>query len=234
MKICSKCKVEQDDKEYYSYYHSSHKKFYTRQICFTCMRKQSKQYKLKLKEQKQLLEQLPQEEKIIQPVVTELEIEVLEGQRRCTVCNEVKDIKTGFYSKRRQCIFCVRKYENTTRRKRDEEYKMENGGSERVPQTPGVYADEYQEQQVKEFLTLLGWKLNPNGVFSKEKFKTKDKVWEKPIKKYIKKNEKSSLYEKRDELVKLREEGLTFYQIGDIYGITASIAMRIIKDTYGK
>ena len=241
MKICSKCNVNQDEKEYYTYYHSTLKKFYTRQICLTCMRKQSNEYKSKLRQQKKILEQVPQQEEIIQPVVQELEVEVLEGQRRCTNCGEVKDIKTGFYVKRHQCISCVREYELRVRTEINTKYKMENGGSERVPQTPGVYADVYQEGQVTEFLTLLGWKLNPNGVWSKKGFKDENKVWEKPIKKFKKmsiKNQngsvRSPVYEKRLELIELRERGMTFQKIADIYGISPATVLRIIRDDYGK
>jgi hypothetical protein len=174
-------------------------------------------------------------------VVQESQQEVLEGQRRCTNCGEVKDIKTGFYVKRHQCISCVREYELRVRTEINTKYKMENGGSERVPQKPGVYADEYQEAQVTEFLTLVGWKLNPNGVWSKKGFKTKDKVWEKPIKKFKRigtknqhGNERSAVYLKRLELIELRERGMTFQKIADIYDISPATVLRIIRDDYGK
>ena len=146
---------------------------------------------------------------------------------------------TDFYVNRHQCITCVREYENKTRRKKDEEFKKERGGSTRVPQQCGVYSDVYQEGQVSEFLTLLGWVLNENGVWSKDGFKTKDKVWEKPIKKYKKVlnynqngSVRSSVYLKRLELVKLREGGMTYQKIGDIYGISPATALRIIRDDY--
>lgn len=240
MKICSKCKVDKDEKEYYTYYHSGHKKFYTRLICLDCTRQQAREYKLKLRQQKKLLIQVPQQEKIIQPVVPKLQQEVLKGQRRCTMCNEVKNI-TEYYKKRHQCIICVREYEATTRRKNSLKRTIENGGSERVPQQCGVFSDVYQQQQVSEFLTALGWKLNDNGVWSKKGFKTKDKVWEKPIKKYKRiisgnygGSERSPVYQKRDELLKLRETGMTYIKIGDIYGISPATVMRIIKDNYDK
>jgi predicted transcriptional regulator len=204
------------------------------------MRKQSNEYKSKLRQQKQILEQVPQQEEIIQSVVQELEVEVLEGQRRCTMCNEIKNI-TEYYVNRHQCIICVREYELRVRTEKNTKYKMDNGGSERVPQTPGVYADVYQEGQVTEFLTLLGWKLNPNGVWSKKGFKNKDKVWEKPIKKYKKPNtgnykgsERSAVYLKRLELIKLREGGMTLQKIANIYGISPATTLRIIRDDYGK
>jgi hypothetical protein len=240
MKICEKCKVEQDDKEYYSYYHSVRKKIYTRLVCLSCTRQQARENKSKIKEQKQTLEQVPQQEKIIQPVVQELEQVVLEGQRRCKNCNEVKDI-TEYYVKRHQCISCVREYELRVRTEINTKYKMENGGSERVPQKPNDYADEYQEAQTKEFLTLLGWKFNPNGVWSKKGFKTKDKVWEKPIKKFKKiatKNqngsERSPVYQKRLELIELKQNGMTYQKIADIYDISPATVMRIINDLYDK
>jgi Fic family protein len=142
---------------------------------------------------------------------------------------------------RHQCIICVREYELRVRTEKNTKYKMENGGSERVKQKPGDYTDIYQEAQVTEFLTLLGWKLNPNGVWSKKGFKTKDKVWEKPIKKYkridkgnYKGSERSPVYQKRDELIKLRETGMTLQKIGNIYGISQATTLRIIKDNYDK
>jgi hypothetical protein len=204
------------------------------------MRKQSNEYKFKLRQQKKILEQVPQQEEIIQPVVQELEQVVLEGQRRCTMCNEIKNI-TEYYVNRHQCIICVREYELRVRTEKNTKYKMENGGSERVPQKPNDYADEYQEAQTKEFLTLLGWKFNSNGVWSKEGFKTKDKVWEKPIKKFKKKatknqngSERSPVYHKRLELIELKQKGMTYQKIGDIYDISPATVMRIINDLYDK
>ena len=164
----------------------------------------------------------------------------MEEQRQCKNCNEIKNMNE-FYVNRFQCIACVREKEATYRRKESLQRRMENGGSERIPQTPGVYADEYQEAQVSEFLTVLGWKLNPNGVWSKKGFKTKDKKWEIPIKKYkhpnlgnYKGSERSPVYLKRDELLKLRETGMTYIKIGNIYGISPATVMRIIKDNYDK
>jgi hypothetical protein len=169
----------------------------------------------------------------IQPIVLNPKV--------CTKCNETKNSMTDFYVNRHQCIICVRIYENELRRKKDEERMINNGGSERVKQTPGDYTDIYQEQQVTEFLTVLGWKLNPNGVWSKKGFKTKDKVWEKPIKKFKRVisgnytgSERSPVYLKRNELLKLRETGMTYIKIGDIYGISPATVMRIIKDNYDK
>jgi len=165
----------------------------------------------------------------------------MEGQRRCYNCNELKDIETEYYTKRLKCITCVREYELRVRTEINTKHKMDNGGSERVPQKPNDYADEYQEAQTKEFLTLLGWKFNPNGVWSKEGFKTKDKVWEKPIKKFkrlINKNqngnERSAVYQKRLELIELKENGMTYQKIADIYDISPATVMRIIRDDYAK
>jgi len=163
----------------------------------------------------------------------------MEEQRQCKNCNEIKNMNE-FYVNRYQCITCVREKEAGYRRKESLNRKIENGGSERVPQKPGVYGDEYQQAQVSEFLILLGWKLNPNDVWSKEGFKDKNKKWEIPIKKYIKPNqnykgsERSPVYLKRNELLELRETGMTYIKIGNIYGISPATVMRIIKDNYDK
>ena len=166
----------------------------------------------------------------------------MEEQRECKTCNEIKDVKTGYYRNRNECIDCVREKEATYRRKASLQYKIENGGSERVKQTPGDYADIYQEKQVSEFLTELGWKLNPNGVWSKKGFKDENKKWEKPIKKYKHPNSsihrggsvRSSVYLKRDKLLELREKGFTYSKIGSIYGISPATVMRIIRADYNK
>ena len=165
----------------------------------------------------------------------------MEGQRRCVNCNELKDIKTEYYVKRLKCITCVREYELRVRTEINTKHKMDNGGSIRVPQKPGVYSDIYQERQVSEFLTLLGWKLNPNGVWSKKGFKDENKNWEKPIKKFKRmsmKNQngsvRSPVYEKRLELIELKQNGMTYQNIADIYDISPATVLRIIRDDYGK
>ena len=162
-------------------------------------------------------------------------------QRQCKNCNEIKNMNE-FYVNRYQCITCVREKEATYRRKESLQRRMENGGSERIPQKPGVYADEYQEAQVSEFLIVLGWELNDNGVWSKEGFKDKNKKWEKPFKKYVHPNsfihrggsERSPVYQKRLKLIELRATGMTYIKIGNIYNISPATVMRIIKDNYDK
>ena len=237
MKICSKCNVEQDEKEYYTYYHSPHKKFYTRLICFTCIKKQGKDYRLKLKEQKQLLEQVPQQEKIIEPQVPESQQEVLEGQLRCTICNEIKGIKE-YYPKRKQCIICVRKQENIYRREESLKIKIDNGGSERVPQTPGVYSDEYQEAQTKEFLTALGWiydedtkiwnkpGFKENGLFIIIKPKENKR---KPGSGGVRKKRKSAVHNNVNEILKLLESGHSYNDVAEFYDCSITLIRKVVN-----
>jgi hypothetical protein len=161
--------------------------------------------------------------------------------KKCSDCYEVKSLDNfylnAYKNPMKKCKSCY----NNHYKKTCDDNNRERGGSERVPQTPGVYSDIYQEGQVTEFLTLLGWKLNPNGVWSKKGFKNKDKVWEKLIKKYKKPNngnyngsERSPIYLKRDELLELRKTGMTYMKIGNIYGISPATVMRIINDLYDK
>lgn len=237
MKICNKCNVEQDEKEYYTYYHSLHKKFYTRLICFTCIKKQSKDYRLKLKEQKQLLEQIPQQEKIIQPQVLKSQPDVLEGQRRCYNCGEIKDIKE-YYSKRKQCIICVRKQENIYRREESLKIKIDNGGSERIPQTPGLYADKYQEAQTREFLTLLGWiydidtkiwnkpGFKENGLFIIIKPKEKKR---KPGSGGVRKKRKSVVHNNVNEILKLLELGHSYTEVAEFYDCSITLIRKVVN-----
>ena len=41
----------------------------------------------------------------------------MEEQRECKTCNEIKDVKTGYYPNRNECISCVSKKESVYRRK---------------------------------------------------------------------------------------------------------------------
>lgn len=218
MKICTKCKVERNDNEYYTYWHSTQQKYRTRLVCFYCTREQSKQYKLNRKDKSEVIE---------------------EPTQTCPHCK--KDLPlTSYYEsgrgvKGRYCISCVRKNQN------EKNYRkvMSNGGSERVPVQPNKYMDEFQKAQTFMVLERLGWKYNDNGVWSKEGVKTKDNEWLNIIPSGYKKRrpngilvrKKHGIHKYIDEIVRQKEEGMTYEDLAYIY-CCSHTTLRTIINTY--
>ena len=160
MKVCSKCKVEKNDSEYYTYYHSTLKKYYTRGVCQDCMKLQAKQVKLRIKEQKQRIKEerikmieLLTEQNKAQPVVPELIVEDFSNNpdyKKCKMCEEYvalteyyQNKQSGYYHSR--CKVCHLKYSSG---KLNDYYQTKyetKGGSERVMTKAGDFVDIYQQ-----------------------------------------------------------------------------------------
>lgn len=173
MKRCSKCDVEKELDEFDRYFHRKQNRERIRGYCKSCFRLQKKQYKESIKNKK-----------IIPPVEDMTPPEVFEPVydttifKKCKECQEWKLIEVDYYRHSKKfpnarCKECERKIET-------EKYYQEiedNGGHDRCPVKVGVYCDEIQESQTKEFLTLLGWKQNSSGTWWKEGFKTEEGIW---------------------------------------------------------
>lgn len=219
MKICSKCGIERNDDEYYSYWHSTQQKYRTRLVCGVCTREQSKQYKLNRKNKPAVINEEP--------------------TQHCPCCK--KDIVlSGYYEsckgrKGSYCISCIRKNQN----KRNYDKVMSNGGSERVPVQPNIYTDEHQKAQTFMVLERLGWVYNDNGVWSKEGVKTKDNHWLNIIPSGYKKRrpngvivrKKHGVHKYIDEIVRQKEEGMTYEDLAYIY-CCSNTTLRTIINTY--
>jgi len=137
MKVCSKCGIERQDNEYSGYFHIRHQKYYIRGVCNHCMRLNSKLYKLKLKEQKQLLEQVPEKEKIVQPVVPNEELDGNLLSRSCRFCS--RELPLRFFRKTTnglstKCNDCFSRTE-----------------------VPFKFNKTYEEQFTYMFLKSIGW-----------------------------------------------------------------------------
>jgi hypothetical protein len=221
MKICSKCKVERNDDEYYSYWHSTQQKYRTRLVCGVCTREQSKQYKQNRKNKSAVIEQVP--------------------TQHCPSCK--KDVPlTGYYEsgrgiKGRYCASCIRKNQN------DKNYKkvMSEGGSERIPQKPNIYVDEFQKAQTFMVLERLGWIFNEDtGIWSKDGVKTKDNVWVNIIPQPRTKRRPTGIIPKKkhgvhkyiDKIIEQRNEGFTYYDLADIYCCSHTTIRKIVNDYY--
>jgi len=156
---CNKCSIEKLDNEYYTYYHSSQQKWRTRKICNSCMNEGKRKYKetIKMKE-------------IIQPVVLELEIEVVNpfstnpDYKQCRTCQEYKHKIDDYYyhgsSKKTtylDCTKCLNLRELNRRRAERQEELESSGGSEKVHTQVGVWSDEYQKKQTYMVMKVLGY-----------------------------------------------------------------------------
>lgn len=219
MKICSKCKVEKNYDEYYTYWHSTQQKYRTRNVCLVCTRQQTKEYKLKVK-------------------VKNIEIEPTQF---CPCCK--KDVAlTGYYDsgkgiKGRYCKSCIRKNQN----EKNYNKVMSEGGSERVSVQPNTYTDEYQKAQTFMVLERLGWVFNEDTcIWSKEGVKTKDNVWlniipqprtkRRPNGVIVRK--KHGVHKYIKEIVELKEAGETYADLAYIYCCSHTTIRNIVNDYY--
>jgi hypothetical protein len=222
MKICSKCKVERNDDEYYTYWHSTQQKYRTRHVCLTCTKEQVRNYKRKVKEKPAVVKEEP--------------------KKYCPCCK--KDIPiSGYYDsgkevQGRYCISCIRKNQN----ERNYNKVMSEGGSERVCQKPNTYADEYQKAQTFMVLQRLGWVFNEDtGIWSKEGVKTKDNVWlniipqprtkRRPNGVIVRK--KHGVYNYINDIIRQREEeGMTYEDLAYIYCCSHTTIRMIVNNYY--
>jgi hypothetical protein len=221
MKICSKCKEERNDDEYYTYWHSTQQKYRTRHVCGICTRQQSKNYKLKVKEKPAVVKQ--------------------EETKFCTSCK--KDVPvSGYYEANLKfasgpCISCIRK---NNEQKRYEKI-MSEGGSERVCQQPNTYTDEYQKAQTFLVLERLGWTFNEDtSIWSKEGVKDKFGKWINiiPQKRTNRRpngiivRKKHGVYNYIKEIVEQKEQGMTYPELAYIYCCSHTTIRKIVNDFY--
>ena len=223
MRICTKCKIERNDDEYYSYWHSTQQKYRTRLICNTCTRKQSKEYKLNRKNKNIMIEEVP--------------------TQTCPQCK--KDVPlTGYYEsgrgiKGRYCSSCIRKNQN------DKNYKkvMSNGGSERVPVKINTYCDEFSKAQTFYVLETLGWEFNEDtGIWSKLGVKDKFGNWVNIIPQKKRKSRPAGILTKKKhgvhnyipQIIRQREEGMTYGDIADIYCCSHTTIRMIVSKYYNE
>lgn len=220
MKICSKCKVERNDDEYYSYWHSTQQKYRIRLVCNTCTREQSKQYKLNRK----LKNTIP---------------EVIET-KYCPQCK--KDIPlSGYYESNiangRPCTSCVRK------QYQDSKYKkvMSEEGSSLIKKQPGEWYDDITKNQVHMVLEILGWTYNEDtNIFSKEGVKDKFGTWltftpqgnrkRRPAGVIVRK--KHGVHNYIPQIMQQKEEGMTYEELAYIYCCSHTTIRNIVHTYY--
>lgn len=185
MSICTKCKIDKEDKEFQTYWHSTQKKFRIRKVCTLCHYTQHNERR-RLKRLESKLIQVSIRPEIIQPAVQELQLDLSNDKnyKQCRTCQQWK-LKTDYHSykdsKKKSfldCKICYNKRE-VERAKVDREKELqETGGSDRHKQQPGEWIDEYQKEATYNILKAMGWKLNEdNGIWWKDGIKTSDGVF---------------------------------------------------------
>lgn len=250
MKICSKCAVEKNDDEYYTYYHSTHKRYYTRGVCQDCMKKQAKMVKLRIKENKQrlkderkkMIEVLTEQNKVatIVPNAIVEDFSTNPDYRKCTVCNEYKSLndfyqnkQSGYYHSR--CKPCHNEYTNNRLTDYYQTKYKTRGGSERVMRKAGEFVDIYQEEQTAWLLTLIGWTKDGDVWVKKGIKEVVDGkiVWNKvPTK--VRSRKDVILKPKRvydvEKILELRSSGLTIKEIATINFCSAPTIRKILMN----
>lgn len=250
--ICTKCKIDKEENHYQKYWHSTQNKFRIRKECTECLyRIRNEKRRLKRKEAK--LIQVSIKEEIIQPLQPELQPEILEdfstnpNYKLCRTCQNWLD-KSLFYNHKsriktsyKDCKNCINKKEIQKSKIQREKYLKETGGSERHRQNPNEWVDEYQKEATHNILKSMGWSFNEeNGIWWKDGIKTKEGIFINVKNRKYRKNfifdkyPKSIRDEKKKEMfdliVKLRDEGKSYTQIGDKVGVSQTTVYKWLKN----
>ena len=227
MPICNKCFVDKPLDQYFVETKKKTGKQYRKKYCLDCFRKQARDWKANNRVPKK---------KWVQPVIlTTPIVEEPHNHKVCPECNEVKHHQEFYYIKRtgnyfKKCKICINRITREGQRLRYDTRKTENGGSERVPVKPNIYADEYQKAQTFWVLELMGWKYNENGVWSKEGIKNKDKQWDRIVKEPKKEKPPRIIWKDRvDEVMNLKRKGLSSIEIAAKLGCSKTTILKLIK-----
>lgn len=223
MKICAKCNVDQPDSNYYSYYHSVQQKLRTRNICNPCMYKQKKEYKQRIRHEKQQLTQVPEPVKIIQPEA----LKSILDTKMCSSCLLDKPVNEFYLSRAgnpvKMCKECYVEYHVEKSRQK----KEDNGGSEHYYKTPNKWTSDIQRRQVFMVMEVCGWVFDESkGIWNKPGLKedgvfiniipTVKKEKKKPLVPHGRKI-KSGVWNNVDKIVKLIEEGYNYKDVADVF-----------------
>lgn len=231
MSICTKCGIDKPTDQYQTYWHSTQKTKRTRRYCNSCLRDQRKKYKESI-----------MKDKIIQPVVQELQPEPIKevvldkNQKKCRICLEVKNF-SEFYLRdgkpiHGSCKSCECE-KAKVKRQGDSEDK---GGSWKVYTEPNKYADELQKRGTFKIMEALGYLYDvESGIWTKPNWK--EVVNNEPHFIYIKKgtstNKQKRKYitkEIKDKIVHYFLRGVNQQEISRKLEISDTTVWRILKE----
>jgi hypothetical protein len=233
---CTKCQIEKEDNEFATYWHSRQQKMRIRKICRGCISIQQKEYK-----------KIYRERKKVQPVVQELQPEVLEVievidtsiEKKCNTCEKVKPLEQYYKSakcvggKSNRCIECQIKKDRDERL----EELIENGGSLRRYEEPNRYYDEFQKEATFNLLYAMGWSFNEDkGIWWKEGIKTEDGVFlninEPKVKSYSDRHKKRNSVinkELQQKIYQLHLDGYLKIEIANMLNVSKISVYKYIK-----
>ena len=243
MKICSKCKIEKDNKEYYTYFHSTQQKHRTRKICQECCAKYKKEYKAKIRQEKLRMKEILTEPEKVAVIAPELQPDPFKDNplyKFCKNCEEYK-LLTDYYVNKKikgHATWCKVCHNLHTRIRQREYYQNKyenNGGSECILSKPGTYMDIYQKEQLFWVMELMGWTHNENGVWSKDGIKDADKNWtnvKKIEKVHIERRGRKQIEYDVVKMKELRESGLYLNDICKIMKCSKPTLIKLLKTAY--
>lgn len=213
MMICSKCNIEKDETNYQKYFHSTQNKWRVRKECTQCL------YKSRIKRKN-----------------PELYYQSNPDYKKCTICKEWKTLEEYYMHSKKtnlrfaECAECHREKDRRERR----EYLENNGGADKILQTPNEYMDEYQKKQTFFVMELLGYIYNEEvGIWTKPGWK--ELIDGEIVFSKIKKVKKISRYDVKvtyqmiEEFIRLKERGWNSERIGNKFGVSDTTVFKYIK-----
>ncbi len=235
--ICSKCNTDKPADQYHTYWHIRKEKYYTRRICNDCFKKQQKEHRMKLKELKTILIQVPTSTGIIQPDEPEsitIDFSTNNDYKFCIGCEEYKLLSEYYQDKKTGKVFkkCKNCHNKAARKAQDAywEEKRNTVGIETVDPRPGVFLCPVQKEQTHWLLNLIGWKLVDNkwvkdGI---KEWKDGKIVWNNvpETKKKKRKGPTPKAELDMDVVNKMRDQGISFTVIANKFGVTNSTIIK--------
>jgi hypothetical protein len=260
MARCSKCDIDKEASEYYTYYHSTQKKYRTRKVCNSCFKGQKSIYRESIKKEK-IIQPTPIQIPFTPTPTPEPEFEYRKETRGrkplgdnsvfigmedkvCYTC-KIEKPATDFYIHRRtlKLFTSCKQCELDKEKKEYQQYIEENGGSDRVRRYPGQWEDKYQQENVEGFLKLIGWKHNGEHWYKDGVRSGEDGVWEKMrgMKKYRRPNSrkkgspvKDRLNQQIEEIIQRQKNGASYPELCDIYKVSTPTIRQVIEEYYEK
>jgi hypothetical protein len=251
MARCSKCDIDKEASEYYTYYHSTQKKWRTRKICNSCMYQRKGIYRKRIKSTP-----TPTPIPTPLPVYPEYKKDGRRGPRLvdesvfigmdskiCFTCQIEKPANEFYIHRKTLRLFTSCKQCDLLKEKKEyQQYIEDNAGSHKVRKKAGEWVDEYQQENVEGFLKLIGWKHNGKHWYKEGVRSGEDGVWERmrgmiryrrPI--TTKKTPiLDNLRLQVEDIVKLRQSGKTLKVIAGIYSTSIPTIYKVINEYYAK
>lgn len=238
MKTCSKCKLEKEENQYYTYWHSTQQTYRTRKICNTCMNEQKKRYISKIRQEKIKVEQVIIPEEKVSTIKQELEIDLFKNNplyKFCKGCNTYKLIETEYYlygpNRRPQtvCKICHNAYSKQRSNEYHQERYKNNGGSLEIIPKPNCYKDIYQKEQTFWLMNLLGWTFDEElGIWWKDGIKDKFNNWVN-VKKKVKPEKPKRKIIDINQIIELKRRGYNLKEISEELNYSVITVRKYLK-----